>query len=402
MPCTRHRVFLATLIAAAKYLNDSSPKNKHWTRYAVLFDCAEINLMERQLLCLLNFDLRFSEEDACSHWDYFLPKRQAEDMETRKMALDKIKARRTKSANDAVHASSTTSGAYNLKKQPMQLPPTPPYDVVSHPKKPEAPTRDEEQRSSIINVCDSKNHSPVMTSSSPMAIESHPSMDALTEDNGSSSESDTGSATSDSGHAGSAATFEDQLHRNKDGFILQPVPISAYRIGKGKASASADSKLDSGKRTSAVQSILMDTSSPMSTLGPSPASPPHVSFVLPPRPDPIRATCSSSAILNMSSSQYGSKASSHGTDCHRSQSSSGAQGLKASSTTSSIALSALPKMSLRESVSNSFLSRMFGVGGGKNAHGSEKERQREKSNGKTHDTVDDSMCVDGNVLVIAV
>ena len=36
MPCTLHRVFLATLIVAAKYLNDSSPKNKHWMRYCCL------------------------------------------------------------------------------------------------------------------------------------------------------------------------------------------------------------------------------------------------------------------------------------------------------------------------------------------------------------------------------
>ncbi|KAG6856362.1 hypothetical protein H0H87_005272 [Tephrocybe sp. NHM501043] len=65
LPCTRHRVFLATLIVTAKYLNDSSPKNCHWANYAGMFDCPEINLMEKQLLYLLDYDLRFKEADAC-------------------------------------------------------------------------------------------------------------------------------------------------------------------------------------------------------------------------------------------------------------------------------------------------------------------------------------------------
>lgn len=59
--CTRHRVFLACLIVAAKYLNDSSPKNKHWCAHASLFDEIEVNLMERQLLYLLDFDLNIDE-----------------------------------------------------------------------------------------------------------------------------------------------------------------------------------------------------------------------------------------------------------------------------------------------------------------------------------------------------
>ncbi|GAA6023309.1 hypothetical protein JCM11491_006890 [Sporobolomyces phaffii] len=72
MHCTRHRVFLATLITAAKYLNDSSPKNKHWTRYAALFSPAEVNLMERQLLFLLDYDLRMEESDLVTHFAPFL------------------------------------------------------------------------------------------------------------------------------------------------------------------------------------------------------------------------------------------------------------------------------------------------------------------------------------------
>ncbi|KDE03290.1 hypothetical protein MVLG_06220 [Microbotryum lychnidis-dioicae p1A1 Lamole] len=72
MESTRHRVFLATLIVAAKYLNDSSPKNKHWQRYAAIFPIAEVNLMERQLLFLLEFDLRTDDQELCDHFAPFL------------------------------------------------------------------------------------------------------------------------------------------------------------------------------------------------------------------------------------------------------------------------------------------------------------------------------------------
>ncbi|KAG2185518.1 hypothetical protein INT44_002311 [Umbelopsis vinacea] len=51
--CACHRVFLAALILSAKTLNDSSPKNRHWARYANCFPLAEVNLMERQLFLLL-------------------------------------------------------------------------------------------------------------------------------------------------------------------------------------------------------------------------------------------------------------------------------------------------------------------------------------------------------------
>ncbi|CAK5275848.1 unnamed protein product [Mycena citricolor] len=70
---TRHRVFLATLIVSAKYLNDSSPKNVHWAAHARhAFTLGEVNLMEQQLLALLDYDLRFDEEEACTTFAPFI------------------------------------------------------------------------------------------------------------------------------------------------------------------------------------------------------------------------------------------------------------------------------------------------------------------------------------------
>lgn len=75
--CTSHRIFLACLILAAKYVNDISPKNKHWARYTTVdpssgvqfgFCTSEVNLMEKQLLQLLDWDLRFTEEELQAAW----------------------------------------------------------------------------------------------------------------------------------------------------------------------------------------------------------------------------------------------------------------------------------------------------------------------------------------------
>lgn len=78
--CTTHRIFLASLILAAKYLNDSSPKNKHWANYTRIntdmyafgFNRTEVNLMEKQLLFLLEWDLRIVEQDLYREFDSFL------------------------------------------------------------------------------------------------------------------------------------------------------------------------------------------------------------------------------------------------------------------------------------------------------------------------------------------
>ena len=79
MRCTVHRIFLASLILAAKNLNDSSPKNKHWARYSSVkgfeefgFSVTEVNLMEKQLLFLLDWDLRINPSDLFYHFEPFL------------------------------------------------------------------------------------------------------------------------------------------------------------------------------------------------------------------------------------------------------------------------------------------------------------------------------------------
>ncbi|KAF1845368.1 cyclin [Cucurbitaria berberidis CBS 394.84] len=97
MRCTVHRIFLASLILAAKNLNDSSPKNKHWARYSAVrgyenfgFSITEVNLMEKQLLFLLDWDLRINPEDLYYHFEPFLaPIRVQQSRQAEKARLAK-------------------------------------------------------------------------------------------------------------------------------------------------------------------------------------------------------------------------------------------------------------------------------------------------------------------------
>ncbi|EEH38059.1 hypothetical protein PAAG_00980 [Paracoccidioides lutzii Pb01] len=111
MRCTGHRIFLASLILAAKNLNDSSPKNKHWARYTTVkgfdefgFSLPEVNLMERQLLYLLNWDTRVTEKDLFYYLEPFLaPIRERFQLEGEKEMLQhelKMEEQQHQQAND--------------------------------------------------------------------------------------------------------------------------------------------------------------------------------------------------------------------------------------------------------------------------------------------------------------
>lgn len=64
METTRHRIFLSALILSAKSLNDSSPLNKHWTKYTDgLLNIEEVNMAERELIGLLNWNITINEDD---------------------------------------------------------------------------------------------------------------------------------------------------------------------------------------------------------------------------------------------------------------------------------------------------------------------------------------------------
>ncbi|KAG5643268.1 hypothetical protein DXG03_001278 [Asterophora parasitica] len=229
LPCTRHRVFLATLIVTAKYLNDSSPKNCHWANYAGMFDVAEINLMEKQLLFLLDYDLRFNEADTCRLFAPFMTS------STRRTQAANIRA---SAVNRVVRGGKARVAHAHAQAQVMATTPTDEVPKAADPIPVAAPTPVEASVTAPVTapapppVKSSSSSSPVLvrrfekrlSTAVPPPMLNTASIDSLS----SSSSSDMGSLVDDSGSSSSSSgwttsdseTSDDELAPQ----VYQPQP----------------------------------------------------------------------------------------------------------------------------------------------------------------------------------
>ena len=112
LPCTRHRILLSCLILSSKFHNDSSPKNKHWAKYTDgLFNVKDINLMERQLIYLLNWDLRVTNEEMVEVLGSFLDPIRAQIVKLEKVKLWKQQQAQQQQLYASATATATTATA---------------------------------------------------------------------------------------------------------------------------------------------------------------------------------------------------------------------------------------------------------------------------------------------------
>ncbi|KAG6375042.1 hypothetical protein JVT61DRAFT_3823 [Boletus reticuloceps] len=256
LPCTRHRVFLATLIVASKYLNDSSPKNKHWAAYASLFDLAEVNLMEKQLLFLLDYDLRFDENEALKHFAPFIVDKQRvppSPQETRLAAVEKV----------------AQAGKARARAQQPPTPP-PPYDPLPRLQVATSSSivstvrglakRMSNSRLSVLHNAASRQPRPPIPPSPLSSSHSYDTlgatdseMDSLTEDTGSS----TGSITSPEDER------EDRMLLSKKRSVLGSLPSQIRREGRKVSDTSSISSATTVKAIGHASPTCQENRSPV-------------------------------------------------------------------------------------------------------------------------------------------
>jgi len=160
LPCTLHRIFLACLILSSKFHNDSSPKNYHWAKYTDgLFKVEDVNLMERQLLSLMDWDLTVTNTDLIRSLKRFIDPIKADLRKTTKVRRHMIKQ---KSQQQLLSPSTPTS-------------PTSTYNSLPS-------TASSTQLHSVLQLQKDQSHYRSFSSSSISSLSSCSSIDSSQED----------------------------------------------------------------------------------------------------------------------------------------------------------------------------------------------------------------------------
>jgi len=242
-----HRIFLATLIIAAKYLNDSCPKNIHWAKYTGYFGVFEITKAEIELLAILDYDLGFDEAETCYHFAPFM---------------------RTKAQQKRAAAVSVVTKA-GLARAQAQMPPTPPHDKPSQSSSLSSVQGLVKRLSSVClssatTACASPAQRHPSTSSS---IQSTPSFTSDSSDMSSAADSDSEwPLLSDSALDGRGHGIERQ-HIPPPSFRLKPVPVHAYRrLRKSSTTAPSPSDVEGVERPRPTNPANSTPSSTISAL----------------------------------------------------------------------------------------------------------------------------------------
>lgn len=239
-----HRIFLATLIIAAKYLNDSCPKNIHWAKYTGYFGVFEITKAEIELLAILDYDLGFDEAETCYHFAPFM---------------------RTSTQEKRAAAVSVVAKAGLARAQAL-MPPTPPRERSSQSSSLSGVQGLVKRLSSVyLSSATTACASPAQRHpSASSSIQSTPSFASDSSDMSSAADSDSEwPLLSDSAVGGRGHGVERHQIPPTD-FHLKPVPAHAYRRLR-KNSTTASSPSDAG----AVEHLRLTNpvnSTPSSTL----------------------------------------------------------------------------------------------------------------------------------------
>lgn len=199
----RHRVFLSTLVVASKYLNDSTLKNEHWSKCSS-FRIRDITVMETEVLSLLDYDLRFTEEEAC---EMFAPlmATYAQRASMRALAVDRV----VKAGRARVQAQQITEPSVESNSRPS----LPRVSSTSSDLSSTACTLSEQLSS--MHLSQSTASSPMYSTLSTGSTISTSSSDvgSLIDDTGSSSGSSSGWNSSDS-ESETEEQIEPQVYSN--------------------------------------------------------------------------------------------------------------------------------------------------------------------------------------------